>query len=210
MIFQGILVAISAVAATLYLVLYRKAPPSRRRALVKATAAGSLMVATIIEGAPITLVFYFASAALCDAILAREDGDDFFVALAVALMAQIFLCLTFLTAWTGIDAPFVAAIGLGGIWVGYFMLIWGGLVRSRVAIICYSVGMLASTYVALGTDTYGQFAVIGMLFYVLSQVLISLEIYMLRRNEIEAVLAGHSVWISYYTSLLMFFVAFCG
>lgn len=210
MIFQGILVAVSAVAATLYLVQYRQAPPSRRRTLVKTTAAGSLMLAAIWDGAPLTLIMYFASAALCDAILAREDGDDFFVALAVALMAQIFLCLTFLTAWNGIDAPFVAAIGLIGIWVGYFMLIWGGLARSRAAIICYSIGVLASTYVALGTDTYGQFAVIGMLVYVLSQVLISLEIYMLRKNDIEAVLAGHSVWIAYYTSLLMFFVAFCG
>lgn len=210
MIFQAILVAISALAAFAYLVRYRLRPASRRRTVIKVIPAAMLALAAIVVMAPLTLVLFFATAAITDAALAREDERGFYSAMAAALLSQIFLCLTLYLVWTGMDAPLVAALGLAGIWAGYFMLIWGGLKRSRPIIIVYSLGVLAGTYLALGTTTLGQLAVVGMLLYVFAQLLMSLEYFLLDARTLEARLAGHTIWLSYYGSLVLFFVALRG
>jgi uncharacterized membrane protein YhhN len=202
------LIAISVLCALAYLVKYRLSPPSRTRTLVKSTSAGALALSTSFGAGPVALIFFFATAGVADAFLAREDEYGFYAAMATALLSQIFLCLSLFSAWTGIDAPLIAVLGLSGIWVGYFMLIWGALERMRLIIVCYSVGTLVATYLALGSTTYGQFAVVGMLFYVLSQIFMSLEFFVLQPYSLEVRLGGHAIWLFYYMSLLLFFAAF--
>ena len=205
---QTALVAISVVAASAYFVWFRLRAPSRRRTLVKSSAAVALGLASALSTAPLTLTLFYATAALGDAFLSREDDEGFHSALATALLSQIFLSLALTTVWIGIDAPVAAMLGLVGIWVGYFMLIWGGLRRRRLTIMAYSLGSLVVMYLALGTSTNGQLAVFATLLYVMGQVLLALEYFLLDKGSLEARLAGHAIWICYYVSLLLFLVVF--
>lgn len=207
MIVQAILIAISVAAAVSYSLRYRLMLPGRKRTLIKVTAAGALALASI-DDAPITLVFFFMTAGISDAYLSREDDQGFYLAIVTGVLAQVFLCLTLFSAWTGMEAPLIAVLGLSGIWIGFFMMIWDRLARTRFMIIGYSMGVVAVTYMALGTTTHGQLAVVGMFFYLLAQVLMSLEFFVLKSGSLEFRVGAHIIWASYYLSLLMFFVAF--
>ena len=203
-----VIVAGSAIAAVAYLLRFRAQPPSRRRMVVKTAAAAGLALATLVNGGPVTLFFFYASAAIGDAALAREDEDGMTMAMAAHLLSQIFLCMILWSHWVRMDAPIIAALGLIGIWIGYFMLLWGAMRRKRLLMASYSLGTLVAVYLSLGTLTWGQLAVVGMLTYGLSQLMLAAEIFATRPGSMEAWLASQVIWISYYSALLMFFVAF--
>ncbi|WP_316014008.1 lysoplasmalogenase family protein [Roseobacter sp. HKCCA0434] len=208
MIVETALIVASVGAALAYLVHFRLQPPTRARIAVKTVAAAALALAALIGGAGVTLIVFFALAAIADGLLAREDAAGFLGGLGVAVGSLLFLCLLLAQAWTGMEAPVAATLGLIGVWVGFFMLIWSSIMQYRPAVLVFAVAMMAATFLALGTETYGQLAVAGVLLYVLAQLVHALELFVLEDRPFERALTGPVIWSCYYASLILIFAAF--
>ncbi len=200
--------AISLVAALAYLFHYRVQPPGERRTVVKTAALGALAVVSLFQGAPLTFVLALIVAAASDAMLSLERGQSLRNAMALAVLSQLLLLATFLLHWQGIDAPIVAVLGLAGVGVGYLMLLWDGLDGYRKIICLYVAVLIGTTFAALGMGLEARLAVAGMLLYLMAQVLLGLEFFLLQGHDFELSLTGPAIWISYYGSMLLFVLAF--
>ncbi|QPH54689.1 lysoplasmalogenase family protein [Pontivivens ytuae] len=200
--------AISLVAALAYLFHYRVQPPSERRTAIKAAAIGALAIVGLFKGAPILFILALIVAAASDAVLALERGQSLRQAMVLALISQLLLLGTFVLHWQGIAAPIVAVLGLAGIGVGYLMLLWDGLEGYRRILCLYVAVLIGTTFTALGMGETERLAVAGMLLYLMAQVLLGLEYFLLQGHDFELSLTGPAIWMSYYGSMLLFVLAF--
>jgi uncharacterized membrane protein YhhN len=124
------LVALSAVAAVTYGIVFLNRPPTFLRAVVKTIFMGALTAAFIVAGAPFPLLVALAAAAAGDFWLAFDKPAILPLGILCFLLAQLAYLVIFFGLWmfSGDNAPlwlrYVAMIAIGAALVVYLIWFW--------------------------------------------------------------------------------------
>lgn len=197
MLSAGLIFGLGVFAAVLYLPCTGGAtrwPRSIRKTLPVALFA----IAAFVEGAPLLLVAGLGLSALGDFALSRDGTKAFLIGMISFALAHLAYIAVMLALGTGLDLTLwpiiVLMLGFGLSTEWWLRPHTGDLkwpVRAYVCII------LAMGLLALGLPGARNVALWGALLFVVSDMILSLETFVLASDDPRRKLASKLVWISY-------------
>lgn len=219
MVFSGItgwILPLAALSALIYLLAFCWLGASVLKSAVKTLAVGLLAVAAIYAQAPLWLIAALALGSVGDFFLSREGDRAFLfglVAFAAAHLAYVVLFLSHpvFDARLLIDPPrAVAAVVLGLFAAGMARLLWPRTGALRLPVMAYLVIICAMGLAALGlplTQPAG-IALIGAALFILSDAVLSLELFVLPATHAARRVTPFVIWSTYWLAQAVFLMAF--
>lgn len=171
------LVLLAALMALAYGWRYVALPPGAARSLVKVLAIAPLALAALIAGAPPLIVLGLAAGAIGDFFLSREGEPAFLAGMAAFGIGHLAYASAF---YGGADLPWLPALAL--VALGLSTEVWlaprTGALRWPVRIYVVLIVAMALSALTLGV---GQPLILaGALFFVLSDLLLALDLFVVR------------------------------
>lgn len=203
-------VAFSAAAVYLFGFCYRKYSPLK--AVIKASAIAPLIIVALIWGGPLLLLLALALCLLGDVMLAFDDDRRFLTgvgAFALGHVAYIWLFLTHPMAQPAliVQMPQIAVVGLlCGVAALVAPLLFRGAGPLRFAVMGYVPMIVGLGVAALGFVNGMPIVTIGALLFVASDLVLGLEMFVLKTGTWAARLAPFWVWAIYWSAQALFVV----
>lgn len=198
----------SVIAALLYLFTLN-APPSVKRALVKALSIVLLAGIVFASDGPLVLLVALLLASIGDYLLAFDGETAFQSGLASFMLAQVALIVLFLLQpsdapilllgelWRLALAPFV--IG-HSVWMSW--MLWKKLPREMGALVVAYGAVI--TVMALSALTFGSVTVVaGVSLFYLSDTLIAHERFLMTGEVNKHPLISPAIWVTYYAAQVL-------
>ena len=196
---------LSASAAALYGLIFNKQAPNPVRSLMKTAAVAGLALVVWQAQGPSFLLFALAASAVGDLLLAGPGEKRFMagvVAFAIAHGFYIPLFLEFGAFKHGFAAwQVVAALALLVTSAGLlFGVLWRHLGPMKGPLSIYFVIILAMCFsaLALPTSPYLTFAVIGVVAFATSDMILGFEMFALKPDSPWHRVTSPAVWTLYY------------
>ncbi|WP_313586100.1 lysoplasmalogenase [Aquidulcibacter sp.] len=196
---------LSAAAAVLYGLIFNKQVPSPLRSFMKTAAVAGLALVVWQAQGPSFLLFALAASAVGDLLLAGPGEKRFMagvVAFAIAHGCYIPLFLEFGAFKHGLGAwQVVAALALLLTSAGLlFGVLWRHLGPMKGPLSIYFVIILAMCFsaLALPTSPYLTFAVIGVVAFATSDMILGFEMFALKPDSPWHRVTSPAVWTLYY------------
>ena len=196
---------LSAAAAVLYGLIFNKQAPSPLRSFMKTAAVAGLALVVWQAQGPSFLLFALAASAVGDLLLAGPGEKRFMavvVAFAIAHGCYIPLFLEFGAFKHGLGAwQVVAALALLLTSAGLlFGVLWRHLGPMKGPLSIYFVIILAMCFsaLALPTSPYLTFAVIGVVAFATSDMILGFEMFALKPDSPWHRVTSPAVWTLYY------------
>lgn len=197
MLSAGALFAFGVVAAVMY--LPRTGSRIRMARSIRKTLPVTLFaIAAAVEGAPVLLIAALGLSAVGDFALSRPGSRAFLIgmiAFAAAHLGYIVVMVTLGATLSAAQWPFIAVLLAFGLSTEWWLrphtgdLKWP--VRAYVGII------LVMALVALGLPETRSVALWGALLFVSSDLILSIETFVLKPEDTRRKLAGKLVWVTY-------------
>lgn len=208
--------AVAGMASFIYFLALSHQPASDLKTMVKTLATGLLVLAAISLGADYWLVGGLAACAVGDYFLSKDTDRTMTLAMIAFGGAHIALGILFLNNGTGIAMPamgsgaFWAMIGLLVLAVLMFLALWPKAGNLRLPITLYIPLITFMGLAALTLPFEGRFqaAIIGAGLFILSDTLISLQLFVLKPAQSVHEGLSRTVWSSYWIGLFLIFWAF--
>ena len=202
-----ILIAFSSICAVLYGFKYTHNPISLTRTIVKTCATLGLCLAGLLLGAPWVVLVGLLFGALGDAFLSRDHAVGFLPGLAAFLCGHL-IYLFWGVAQTNLTAPttlqIIASILLlisGAFFVKRW---WSALGALKLPVLLYAIISMCLGVVALGMlgQGIGTLFAIGVLVFVLSDIILAEQLFMLRADDAKYPLYASLLWALYWVGQL--------
>ena len=189
--------AFGVVAAVLY--LPRTGGRIRIARSIRKTLPVTLFaIAAAIEGAPVLLIVALALSAVGDFALSRPGSKAFLVGMisfAAAHLAYIIVMVTLGAAFSMAQWPIIAILVAFGLSTEWWLRPHTGALKWPVR--AYVGIILLMALVALGLPDVRAVALWGALLFVVSDLILSIETFVLKPEDTRRKLAGKLVWITY-------------
>jgi uncharacterized membrane protein YhhN len=207
------MIAISALAALAYGVFFLHKPPSVARAVVKTLFMAPLAALAFMTGQPALFVVALTASAVGDALLAFEKPALVLpLGILAFLTAQICYTFTFLHIdhFPACTAPPIwpralacAAIVL--VSVGFLVWLWPKLGQLAVGVVPYSTAIAAMAMSAMMLPWLYWPTMIGAAFFVVSDSVLSAELFKLAPDAPMRRVTGPIVWWTYVAAQALIF-----
>ncbi|WP_185802862.1 hypothetical protein [Pontivivens nitratireducens] len=203
--------AISVVSSLLYVVYYQLRAVTIQRALSKTVATGALVVAAWAGGVSLLYVGALILAVIGDYMKSLRTERSLGFAIAATVGMQVLLCFWFAQVlWIGIEAPLVAVVGILGIFGGGFVLIWPRLGARKSMMVSFAVTSIVMLTLGLGASPGRPELILGVIFYLLSLILIGFELVFFSDRYSFLRISGPIVWMLYYSGLILMMIGGAG
>lgn len=209
---------IAALLALLYLLVFCYRLPSWPKSLVKTGAVLALALASWLAGGPLVLLFALLLCALGDYLLSRPSEAAFMAGVGAFAAGHIAYVVLFLghdaaNAQALLELPGLAIIAaLACLGVIMARLLWPrtGDLRGPVMIYIPVILSMGVAVLALPHTLPLILAHIAALLFILSDMTLSLEMFVLPQGHALRRAAPFIVWSTYWAAQALFFLAFAG
>ncbi len=204
--FVWLIVAVSVLAAALYGFVFLDKPPSPLRAAVKTLLMAPLAVLVSISGSlPLLLAGVIASA-LGDCLLAFDKKWTLPLGILSFLIAQVSYAALFVEAFQFTEPtwPRYAAIALiAATAIGFLIWLWPKLGALAFGVVPYSAAIAAMAISAMGLGWAGWPVMLGALSFMVSDGVLSAELFKLAPDASQRRLTAPVVWWTYVAAQLL-------
>ena len=193
----GVLFGLAVAAAVMYLPL-TAAATSRARSLRKTLPVALLAMAAFVGGAPLLLVIPLGFSAVGDFALSRDGSASFLGGMLAFAAAHIAYIVLMVALGGGLDMsqwPLIAVMVAFGLSTEWWLRPHTGALKWPVR--AYVGIILAMALLALGLPEARHVALWGALLFVVSDMILSVETFVLDPVDARRKPAGKLVWISY-------------
>jgi uncharacterized membrane protein YhhN len=205
MIAQALL-ALGGVCAAVYWVGFCYRGESAVRSVIKTASVACLGLAGWIAGAEMSLIAALGFCALGDFALSRNGERLFLMGVAAFALGHLFYITTFVghpesdTARLALQSRLSIVIGLGVFGLGMAAVLYRMAGTMRLAVVAYVPVIMAMGGAALVLPFSGVFvlAVCGAALFVLSDLILSLELFVLPAGSPILRLTPFAVWVAYW------------
>jgi len=197
------LTALSGLGAMAYGLGFLNRPPSLLRALVKVAFTGALTGAFIAAGAPAPLIAALAAAALGDFFLAFDKTWTLGLGIVLFLLMQLLYLLIFFGLWlmSGDNAPlwprYIAMFAIAAVALGFVIWLFPKLKWLALGVAPYSLAVAATAIMAMWTPWAGWPAMLGVILFLISDGVLSAELFKLAPDAPQRRITTPLVWWSY-------------
>jgi uncharacterized membrane protein YhhN len=203
--------AIAAFCGFLYQIWYCRRGPSAAKSIVKTTAIVMLAVVSFSMKAPIFLTAGLAFCAIGDFFLSRDGDRAFLIGLIAFALGHVFYI--FLFAGLGdfsllMQWPW-AVFALAMIFVGSFMarVLWPVAGDLRIPVMVYITIIMCMGLSAISMTGQGiTVAALGAGMFILSDVILSTELFLMRADHPMRRFSPLFVWLFYWMAQVAIFV----
>lgn len=203
--------AIATLCGFLYQIWYCRRSPSIKKSIIKTTAIAMLAVVSFGMSAPHLLTAGLAFCAVGDFFLSREGDRAFLLGLISFALGHVFYIVLFakngdisvLMQW-----PW-AAFALILIFLGGFMarLLWPAAGDLRIPVMVYIAIIMGMGLSAIGMTGQGMtVAALGAGMFILSDMILSTELFLMRDDHPMRRFTPLFVWLFYWMAQLAIFV----
>lgn len=197
MLSAGVVFALGVFAAVMY--LPRTGGVTRwARSIRKTLPVGLFAIAAFMEGAPVLLVAALGLSALGDFALSRDGTKAFLIGMISFAAAHIAYIAVMLALGAGLDLslwPFMGLMLVFGVSTEWWLRPHTGALKWPVR--AYVGIILAMGLVALGLPEARNVALWGAMLFVVSDMILSIETFVLASDDPRRKWASKLVWISY-------------
>lgn len=181
------------------------------KSIVKTTAIGTLVPAALLTGAPALLGSGLAFCALGDFWLSRNGERAFLIGLISFAIGHICYILLFFSTSAAslflLEMPWVIAVGVL-MMTGGFMgrVLWPATGSIRIPVMVYIAIIIAMGIAAISTIQNGSYVVlIGAGLFVLSDIILSTELFLLPVKHKLCSITPYFVWAFYWLGQVSIF-----
>ena len=190
-------------------------PVSVLKTIIKTLSIAGLALAAVFIGAPTFLTFGLAACAIGDFWLSRDGDKAFLIGLISFAIGHVFYIPLFLLAGGGeigllLQIPWIMFVTVL-IAIGVFMTsrLWSVTGDLRIPVMVYIVIIMCMGLSAITTTGVGfNIACLGAFLFVLSDVILSAELFLLPENSKLRRITPRLVWIFYWFGQVGIFSAF--
>jgi len=168
-----------------------------RRSIRKTLPVALFALAAFIDGMPVLLGVALALSALGDLALSRPGDRAFLagmIAFALAHVAYIMLMLPQAAPSSAMIVPVIALV-IFGVSTEFWLRPHTG--NLRIPVRAYVMVILVMGIVALGLFETRPLALVGALLFVISDLVLSIETFVMGAGHARRNMAGKIVWITY-------------
>ncbi len=204
-----ILLSFACGLALIYGVRFSLAGPSWTKSVIKTGSVLILAALAFIGGGPFALVLGLLFGTMGDFWLSRDGERPFLLGLvsfAIGHIAYIVLLWQFgavaaVSIWTVLLAGFSAAMAL---------YLWQPAGALRGPVLVYIVIIAALGILALGLPEAARLGTAAALVFVVSDAVLSVEVFILRHGAPVRQITSRIVWGTYFAAQLLFLLGFGG
>jgi uncharacterized membrane protein YhhN len=197
--FDWALIAASLATSLAYGLVFARQEPSPVRSILKTIPVAALAVLALTNGAPPLLVAALALGALGDLLLALGSDKTFLAGLVAFLTSHLLYVVVFIPLAV---PPTTTSTIIGfGMVVAASMIarqLWPGLGSMRVPVMAYFVVILAMGATAWALPEALWLATLGATLFILSDAILSFEMFKLRPDAKARAWTPYAVWFLYY------------
>ncbi len=195
----------------IYLLGFCYRGPSRLKTAIKVTSIGALVVVSVIANTPIWLTLALAGCAIGDYYLSRDGATAFIKGVGAFAIGHLFYIALFLAdplsdpgliTTNARIATLSVLIGMSVLMMG-ILWFYAGELRHAVLgyiVIITSMGIAAAT---LPWQPYYNIVMLGVMFFILSDLILSMEMFLMTKGRWLAKLAPFLVWSLYWLAQLL-------
>jgi uncharacterized membrane protein YhhN len=202
---------LSAICAVIYLFGFCYRVPSKLKTAVKVISIGALVVVSFIANTPIWLTLALAACAIGDYYLSRDGATAFIKGVGAFASGHLFYITLFLAGPLSdptlitTNARIATLSGLIGMSVLMMGILWFYAGQLRHAVLGYiviitSMGIAAAT---LPWQPYYNIVMLGVMLFILSDLILSMEMFLMTKEGWVAKLAPFFVWSLYWFAQLL-------
>ncbi len=201
----------SALCAVIYLLGYCYRAASASKTAFKTLSIAALVIASLIVGTPIWLSLALTACALGDYYLSREGAADFIKGVGAFAVGHLFYIALFLSdplsdpsliTTNSRIATLSVLIVLSVSMMGILWLYAGSL---RHAVLGY-IGVITCMGIAAATlpwQPYYDIVMLGVMFFILSDLILSMEMFLMSKTAWTGKLAPFLVWSFYWLAQML-------
>ncbi|MTI15993.1 lysoplasmalogenase [Rhodobacteraceae bacterium RKSG542] len=187
----------SITAASLYGLFYSWREATNFKTLFKTLALGVIIGVCLIKEAPLVLTAAVAFSALGDYALARDGDKRFLVGLCAFALAHVLYIVLFWQSIGIVDpariAPAGALMAILALSTRWWLLPYAGELKAPVAIYVLLISIMG----ALATQI-GGVVLMGAFAFIISDILLSLELFRLPKDNPFKKAISVALWFFYY------------
>ena len=176
------------------------------RSIRKTLPVALFAIASFIEGAPLLLVAALGFSALGDLALSRDGTKAFLIGMVAFATAHIAYIVVMLSQGATMDLsqwPYMVLMLAFGASTEWWLRPHTGALKWPVR--AYVLIILTMGLVALGLPEARSIALWGALLFVISDLILSIETFVLKQDDPRRKLAGKLVWITYIAAQIGLF-----
>lgn len=210
------LVEAAALCAVLYLLGFCYRSASWPKTGLKTASVAILGIGALFAHAPLWLVLALFSCAIGDFYLSRDSASEFLKGVGAFAVGHVFLIVLFLTdplsdlsrILNGPQVAILSVLGLMSLIMGFWLWFVAGELRHAVVgyiVIITSMGVAAAT---LPWENQHGSILLGVMFFILSDLALSAELFILSDKGSARKLSPFIVWIFYWLAQLLITAGF--
>jgi uncharacterized membrane protein YhhN len=208
-------VVCAAICGFWYQVWFCVRPASLLKTTVKTLSIACLALAAFFVTAPPLLILGLSACAVGDFWLSRDGDKAFLIGLISFAIGHVFYIPLFL--WTGggeigllLQMPWaIFAVGLIAIGALMATRLWPAAGNLRMPVMVYIVIIMCMGLSAITTTSAGlNIACFGAFLFVISDMILSVELFLLSENNILRRVAPRFVWAFYWMGQAAIFIGF--
>lgn len=204
-----ILLSFACGLALIYGVRFSLAGPSWTKSAIKTGSVVILAVLALVGGGPLALVLGLLFGAMGDFWLSRDGARSVLVGLvsfafghiAYSVLLWQFGAVAAVSIWTVLLGFFSAAMAL---------FLWQFAGALRVPVLGYIVIIATMGILALGLPETARVGLLAALVFVVSDAVLSLEVFVLPHGASIRQITSRVVWGTYFAAQLLFLLGFGG
>jgi len=201
----------SALCAVIYLLGFCYRAASRFKTVFKTLSIASLAVAALLAGTPLWLPLALSACALGDYYLSQDGAPEFLKGVGAFSLGHVFYIILFLSdplsdmARLGAPPRTAALYLLAVVSLLMLGLLWysAGKLRRAVAGYLVIITVMAVASITLPWQAYYNNVLLGALFFVLSDLILSLELFVLPKTGWIRAAAPFAVWTLYWLAQVL-------
>jgi uncharacterized membrane protein YhhN len=202
---------VSALCAVIYLVGYCYRSASWSKTVFKTVSISALALAAVLANSSIWLPLALAACAMGDYYLSREGAAEFLKGVGAFAVGHIFYILLFLTdplsdiGRLSLNARIATLSALAIISFIMLLILWfyAGKLRLAVAGYIVIVTMMGVASATLPWQAYYNTMLLGVMFFILSDLILSLELFMFPKMSWMFKTAPFAVWMFYWLAQVL-------
>ena len=207
---------LSMLCSVIYLLGYCYRAASTPKTALKTLSIGALAIGSLIAGTPIWLTLALAACALGDYFLSRDGAADFIKGVGAFAAGHLFYIVLFLTdPLSDLNLIFINSrvatlsvlIVMSLIMMG---ILWFYAGKLRQAVLGYigiitAMGIVAAT---LPWQVNYDIVMLGVMFFILSDLILSMQLFLMTKGAWTAKTAPFLVWIFYWLAQMLITAGF--
>ena len=202
---------ISALCAVIYMVGYCYRSVSWSKTVFKTVSISALALAAVLAHSSIWLPLALAACAIGDYYLSRDGAAEFLKGVGAFGLGHIFYILLFLTdplsdiGRLSLNARIATLSALAIVSFIMLLLLWFYAGKLRIAVAGYIViiMMMGIASATLPWQDYYNTILLGVMFFILSDIILSMELFLFPKTSWMHNTAPFAVWMFYWLAQVL-------